>query len=110
MVEEGLAHKIETLINVDGGGSQSLYLGNETVIPTDGRSIPSALGLKIKIKTIKGINIVHIGCAVMEKGKTVKTGENLSIHRTAVTKFIINHHRKGMDNATNLFLRHIVSK
>lgn len=47
MIQEGLNQGIETLINEDGGGSQSLYLGNATVIPTDGRAIPSALGLRI---------------------------------------------------------------
>lgn len=82
MVEEGLAHKIETLINVDGGGSQSLYLGNETVIPTDGRSIPSALGLKIKPFAKK----VNTTTTVKTESKAETKTESTQKEETVVSK------------------------
>lgn len=48
MVQEGLSQELIFLKGNDGGGSQSFYLGNSTVVFTDGRSIPSAEGLLVK--------------------------------------------------------------
>ena len=48
MQKEGLSQGLTFLMNHDGGGSQSVFIGNTTVIPTDGRGIPSAIGIKIK--------------------------------------------------------------
>ena len=48
MVQEGLNQGLLFLKNNDGGGSQSLFLGTDTVIPTDGRAIPSAEGLLVR--------------------------------------------------------------
>lgn len=48
MVNEGLKQGVKALINEDGGGSQSIAMAGTTVIPTDGRAIPSVLALAIK--------------------------------------------------------------
>lgn len=48
MVQEGLYQKIKFLQGNDGGGSQSIFMGGKTIIPTDGRAIPAAVGLTIK--------------------------------------------------------------
>lgn len=48
MVQEGLNQGLLFLKNNDGGGSQSIYLGSDTVIPTDGRAIPSGEGLLVR--------------------------------------------------------------
>lgn len=53
MVQEGLNQKLLFLKGNDGGGSQSLFLGSDTVIFTDGRAIPSAEGLYVRKETIK---------------------------------------------------------
>jgi hypothetical protein len=47
MLTEGLFQRTLFMQNNDGGGSQSLHMGG-LVIPTDGRSIPAAVGLKIR--------------------------------------------------------------
>ena len=46
MVGEKL--KLTTLLNLDGGGSQGLMLGGNTVIPTDGRGIVSTIALNMR--------------------------------------------------------------
>ena len=48
MVQEGLNQGLIFLKGNDGGGSQSLFLGSDTVIPTDGRAIPSGEGLLVR--------------------------------------------------------------
>ena len=48
MINEGMLLKAEFLQNNDGGGSQSLYMGGSYVITTDGRSVPAAVGLKVR--------------------------------------------------------------
>ncbi|MDD4565539.1 MAG: hypothetical protein PHE79_08740, partial [Eubacteriales bacterium] len=48
MVQEGLYQGVEFLKGNDGGGSQSFALDGDTVIPTDGRAIPSGEGLLVK--------------------------------------------------------------
>ena len=50
MMKEGLNQKVRFMQNNDGGGSQSIYMGGGYVITTDGRSIPTAVGLKIRRK------------------------------------------------------------
>lgn len=47
MITEGLNQKIKTLINMDGGGSQSLDIAGSYIIKTDGRSTPSVLAFHI---------------------------------------------------------------
>ena len=49
MTDEGLAQKdISFMQNNDGGGSQSVAIGGTTVIATDGRKIPEAVGIRLK--------------------------------------------------------------
>lgn len=47
MQTEGMNQGLKFLMNHDGGGSQSVHICGTTVIPTDGRGIPSAIGIKI---------------------------------------------------------------
>lgn len=49
MAVEGQAQGIKTLINQDGGGSRALSICKKIVLPTDGRAIPCAIGLEIKL-------------------------------------------------------------
>lgn len=44
---EGELLGLKCMINHDGGGSQSLYLGGGIAIATDGRGIPSGIGLNV---------------------------------------------------------------
>ena len=48
MLNEGLYQRMWHMIGNDGGGSQSLHMGGAYVITTDGRSVPAAIGLKVK--------------------------------------------------------------
>ncbi|MEL7654744.1 MAG: peptidoglycan-binding domain-containing protein [Bacillota bacterium] len=48
MVQEGLNQGLIFLKGNDGGGSQSVYFGTDTIIPTDGRAIPSGEGLLVR--------------------------------------------------------------
>ena len=51
MIKEGLLQRdIAFLQNNDGGGSQSLSVEGSLVISTDGRFIPAAVGLKLKLR------------------------------------------------------------
>lgn len=90
MIAEGLNLKIKTLINVDGGGSQSLYLGDGTVIPTDGRAIPSAIGLKVnpfskktvekeEVKTTTTVTTATKEEKIEEKSEVVMTKDAPSV-------------------------------
>lgn len=47
MANEAIYQRIKTVIGLDGGGSQSLYMGGAWVIKTDGRLIPAAIGIKV---------------------------------------------------------------
>lgn len=49
MAVEGLAQGIDTLINLDGGGSRALSINQKVILPTDGRAIPCAIGLKVNL-------------------------------------------------------------
>ena len=48
MLREGLNQKVDFMQGNDGGGSQSLVINENWVLTTDGRSIPSAVGIKLK--------------------------------------------------------------
>ena len=48
MLEEGLNQKVTYMQGHDGGGSQSLVIGGNWVLTTDGRSIPSAVGFVVR--------------------------------------------------------------
>jgi hypothetical protein len=48
MANEAIYQKLKYAIGLDGGGSQSLYMGGAWIITTDGRKIPAAIGLEVK--------------------------------------------------------------
>ena len=48
MQAEGMYIGLRFLQGNDGGGSQSLFMGGAYVLTTDGRSIPAAVGLRIR--------------------------------------------------------------
>ena len=48
MLKEGLYQKVTYMQGNDGGGSQSVVISENWVLTTDGRSIPSAVGIKLK--------------------------------------------------------------
>ena len=48
MLKEGLYQKVTFMQGNDGGGSQSVVINENWVLTTDGRSIPSAVGIKLK--------------------------------------------------------------
>jgi hypothetical protein len=48
MANEAINQHIQYVIGLDGGGSQSLFMGGAWVITTDGRLIPEAIGLRIE--------------------------------------------------------------
>lgn len=46
--QEVVSNGAKSVINLDGGGSRGLILANKTVLSTDGRGIPQAIGLTVR--------------------------------------------------------------